>query len=125
MRQWDEQELALFASTDEMQIAPLNPDGVTYRRPTVIWMMVVDGALYARASRGLRSRWYQAAIAQGAGRIIVAGHNYEVAFEREDPALHDAVEDAMRTKYAHTPFWSPTAPARTREAGVRILSRTP
>ncbi|MFJ3804741.1 DUF2255 family protein [Streptomyces sp. NPDC090088] len=125
MRQWDATDLALFTDTDEMQIAPLNPDSVTYRRPTVIWMMVVDGGLYARANRGLHSHWYQAPIAQRAGRITVADRTYEVTFEREKPALRSAVEDAMRTKYAHSPFLSPTAPARTREAGVHITPRSP
>jgi hypothetical protein len=45
---------------------------VTYGTPTSIWSVAVDGALYVRAYTGRKSRWYQAAARQKAGRIIAA-----------------------------------------------------
>jgi hypothetical protein len=42
---------------------------------------VVDDALYVRGYNGQKSRWYQAAVRQKAGRIIAAGMTKEVTFE--------------------------------------------
>jgi hypothetical protein len=43
--------------------------------------VAVDGDLYVRAYHGQGSRWYQAAVWEGAGRIEAAGMTKEVAFE--------------------------------------------
>ena len=74
-------ELRRIASADDLHIAPFREDGTTLRTPTWIWSVAVDDALYLRAYNGTRSRWYQAAIRQKAGRITAAGLTKEVTFE--------------------------------------------
>jgi hypothetical protein len=41
-------------------------------------LLRVDDALYVRGYNGQKSRWYQAAVRQKAGRIIAAGLTKEV-----------------------------------------------
>lgn len=62
MATWLKDELRRIAETDDLHIAPLREDGVTYATPTWLWSVVVDGELYVRAYNGRQSRWYQAAV---------------------------------------------------------------
>ena len=73
MAAWVKQELQKIAEADDLHIAPLREDAVTYGTPTWIWSVAVGDALYARAYNGTDSRWYNAALKQKAGRIIAAG----------------------------------------------------
>src|ERR1700758_212250 len=81
MSTWPGEELKKIAETDDLHIAPFREDGVTYGTPTWIWSVAVDDALYVRAYNGQKSRWYQAAVKQKAGKIIAAGMTKEVTFE--------------------------------------------
>lgn len=56
-----------IAETDDLHIAPFREDKVTCGTPTWIWLVVVDEALYVRASL-----WYRAAVRQKVGRITAA-----------------------------------------------------
>ena len=69
---------------------------MTYGTPTWIWSVVLDGALYVRAYNGQRSRWYQAAIRQKAGRITAAGVTKEVTFESINGPINEPIDDAYR-----------------------------
>jgi len=55
----------------------------------------VDDALYVRAYNGQRSRWYEAAIRQKAGRIT-AGVTKEVTFESINGPINEPIDDAYR-----------------------------
>ena len=77
MKAWPKEELRKIAATDDLHIAPLREDGETYGTPTWISSVVVDDALYVRGYNGQKSRWYQAAVQQKAGRIIAAGMTKE------------------------------------------------
>src|SRR6266481_5868783 len=81
MAKWQEGELHKMAAADDLHIAPFRADGVTYGTPTWIWSVAVDDGLYVRAYNGQKSRWYQAALKQKAGRITAAGLTREVIFE--------------------------------------------
>lgn len=103
MNGWTQEELGKIADTDDFQIAPFRDDGKTYGTPTWIWSVVVAGELYVRAYNGQKSRWYQAAMRQGAGRITAAGMTKEVAFEPANAEINSRVDDAYRTKYKSSP----------------------
>lgn len=88
---WSDDELSKIDQADDLKIAPFREDGATYGTPTWIWEVVVDGSLYVRGYHGQKSRWYQAAVQQKAGRIIAAGMTRTVAFEncrRPDQRSH-------------------------------------
>jgi hypothetical protein len=120
---WPSAELRRIVDTDDLHVSPLREDGVTYGTPSWIWSVVVDGDLYVRGYNGTRSRWYQAALRQEAGRITAAGMTREVTFEPVDGAINDRIDDAYRAKYAGSPYLAPMIGARG-GAGVVISSQS-
>src|SRR6267154_2554847 len=123
MTTWWKDELDKIGETDELHISPLRENGRTYGTPTWIWSFVVDDALYVRRYNGQKSRWYQAAVQQKAGRIIAAGMTKDVAFEPVDGPTNDRIDEAYRAKYRRSPYLSPMISRRARSATVRIMPR--
>lgn len=123
MTAWPKGELRKIAGADDLHIAPFREDGSSYGTPTWIWSVVVDDALYVRAYNGPKSRWYQAAVRQKAGRIIVAGITREVFFEPVEGLLNDRIDDAYRAKYKDSPYLTPMIAKRARSATIGIMPR--
>jgi hypothetical protein len=123
MRTWSRDELRKIAGADDLHISPLREDGVSYGTPTWIWSVAVADALYARAYNGQKSRWYQAAVRQKAGRIIAAGIRKEVTFEPVEGPINDRIDDAYRVKYGDSPYLKPMIGARARSATVKVTPR--
>jgi hypothetical protein len=122
--EWLEAELARIATTDDLHISPLRDDGTTYGTPTWIRSVVVEDVLYVRAYNGQRSRWYQAAIKQKAGRIIAAGMTIDVGFEPVDGAVNETLDEAYRAKYGASSYLGSMISPRARAATVRIAPFT-
>ena len=118
---WSPNELQRIARTDDLHISPFREDGKTYGTPTWIWSVVVDADLYLRGYNGQQSRWYQAALAQKAGRIRAAGMTKEVVFESVGGPINDQIDDAYRAKYAGSPYLTPMIGRRARSATVRVI----
>jgi hypothetical protein len=125
MSAWSKDELRSIAATDDLHIAPLRDDGTTYGTLTWIWSVVVDNHLYVRAYNGQKSRWYQAALHQKAGRITAAGITRDVLFEPATSPLNDAIDEAYRAKYHGSPYLKPMLASGPRSATVRIIPREP
>ena len=123
MTAWSKDELHRVAAADDLHIAPFREDGTTFGTPTWIWSVAVDDSLYVRAYNGTRSRWYQAAMQQKAGRITAAGLTKMVTFEPVTGAANDRIDDAYRVKYAGSPYLSPMIGARARAATVTVMPR--
>ena len=123
MGTWSKDELHRIAEADDLHIAPLREDGLTYGTPTWIWSVAVGGALYVRAYNGRDSRWYRAAVRQKAGRITAAGMTREVTFEPVDGPISDRIDDAYRAKYGGSPYLSPMVGARARSATIKVTPR--
>jgi hypothetical protein len=123
MQAWPKDELRTIADADDLHISPFRDDGKTYGTPTWVWSVAVDGDLYVRAYNGQDSRWFQAAIRQGAGRITAAGITRQVCFELAGGTVNGRVDDAYRAKYAGSPYLNPMIGARARAATVRITPR--
>src|SRR6476469_6324634 len=99
MTTWSKDELLKIAEADDLHISPFREDGMTYGTPTWIWSVAVDDALYVRGYNGVKSRWYQAAVRQKAGRIKAAGITKEVIFESvHDGTINDRLDEAYRAK---------------------------
>ncbi len=120
MAEWPAPVLEGIIAADDLKVAPFREDGSTYGTPTWIWCVAVDGRLYVRPWNGVSSRWYQAAMAQHAGRIVAAGETYEVSFSRADPALAEAIDDAYRAKYPGKEYLPDMIGEGPRSATVRI-----
>jgi hypothetical protein len=120
MTPWPKYELRSVIDADDLHIAPLREDGMTHGTPTWIWCVEVDDALYVRAYNGTRSRWYQAAIRQKAGRITAAGTTKDVTFEPVDGPINDRIDEAYRAKYGNSPYLASMISAGARAATVKI-----
>ncbi len=123
MSAWPPDRLRRIASADDLHIAPLRDDGVTYGTLTWIWSVAVDGGLYVRAYHGTQSSWYRAALRQNAGRIRAAGMTTEVAFEPVSGPINDRIDQAYRAKYAGSPYLDPMIGDRARAATVKVTPR--
>jgi hypothetical protein len=124
MSEWQKEELAKLATMDDLHISPLRDDGRTYGTPTWIWSVVFDDALYVRAYNGQKSRWYQAALRQKAGRITAAGMAVNVTFEPVDGPVNDRIDDAYRAKYKSSPYLAPMIGSRARAATIRVVRQS-
>jgi len=123
MSEWSKEDIGKIAETDDLHISPFRDDGVTYGTPTWIWSVVVDGSLFVRGYNGQRSRWYQAALKQRAGRITAAGMTREVAFETVQGAINERIDDAYREKYKGSPYLKPMIGERARSATIKVNPR--
>jgi hypothetical protein len=120
---WSQNDLRKIAISDDLRISPFRSDGRTYGTPTWIWSVVVDDSLYAPAYNGRQFRWYQAAVAQKAGRIAAAGMTKDVLFELVRESINDRIDDAYRSKYRSSPYLEAMIGERARSATVEILPR--
>lgn len=122
MSTWPTDTLGRISASDDLHIAPFRPDGTTHGTLTWIWSVVVDNRLFVRPWNGPRSRWYQAALTQGAGRITAAGEGFDVTFTRigDDEELNLAIDDAYRTKYTGSAYLPPMITAGPRSTTVEI-----
>jgi len=77
---WNLDLLAKIDKADDLKIAPFHPDMTTTGTPTWIWEVTVDNRLFVRAYSGKESTWYQAALAQQAGKILAVGQEFYVVF---------------------------------------------
>ncbi|USS86077.1 DUF2255 family protein [Fructilactobacillus cliffordii] len=120
---WTVAQLKEFSEADDMKVSPFYSDGKTYGTPTWIWSVVTNDNLYVRAYNGQNSSWYQAAMQQGAGKIHLAGQNYEVKFEgvSNTPELDRAISAAYQTKYANSPYLPPMLKEGPVGATVKII----
>ena len=114
------EEIALIAQKDDFHIAPFREDGVTYGTPTWIWSVMVDGNLYVRAYYGTKSRWYQAAVKQKAGKIEAAGMVKKVNFETVTGSINEKIDDAYREKYSDSPYLKSMISDRAKAATIRV-----
>ncbi len=95
MTVWTPEDQVLLSETYALTLTAGN-DG---HEGVEIGMVVVDGELYVRAYRGVRSRWYRAARDRGHGRIQVAGVTRDVLFQTGDLDFSPGLEAAFRAKY--------------------------
>jgi hypothetical protein len=120
---WSKDELRRIAEADDLHISPFREDRVTYGTPTWIWSVAVDDALYVRGYNGQKSRWYQAAVRQKAGRIIAAGITKEVTFGAVNGPINDRIDDAYRAKYHASSYLGTMIGARARSATIKVMPR--
>ncbi|PUB31996.1 hypothetical protein C8K30_101516 [Promicromonospora sp. AC04] len=123
MAAWTTDQLAAITANTDLYLAPFREDGTTYGTLTQTWALVVDGKVYVRAANGQASRWYQAAVAQKAGKVRVAGTDIEVTFEAAGTDDEAAIDAAYEAKYPGSSAVPIMQGAGPRSASVRIWPR--
>ncbi|GEC05329.1 hypothetical protein SSP24_29840 [Streptomyces spinoverrucosus] len=99
MTTWTSDELSRIAEADELEMAPLRPEG-TLRRPVPIWVVPDGTDLYVRSYRGTDGTWWRTARASHEGHIRSGGVDKDVTFmEEADSEVNDRIDTAYRTKY--------------------------
>ena len=90
--------VALLDTTKQVDIETRSAKGT--KHSVIIWVVVVDGAVYARSYLGKRGRWYRELLAHKAGTLVARGRRIDVrpARVRSDDLVR-AVSDAFRRKY--------------------------
>lgn len=116
-----EQEITTISQQDDFHIAPFREDGKTYGTLTWIWSVSVNNQLYVRAYYGKKSRWYQSAMKQKAGKIKAAGLEKKVRFEPIEGSINEEIDQAYRKKYAGSPYLNSMISERSKAATVQIL----
>lgn len=92
-------QLDEFRDANDFHIAVYKDNGST-GTPTWIRCVVVDGDPYIRSYRGTKGKWYNAALKNPRGPIVLSGRTWEVAFEPvDDHALLDKISDEYVRKY--------------------------
>ena len=123
MTAWTTDQLTKIEENDDLFVSPFREDGTTYGTPTQTWALVVDGNVYVRAANGQKSRWYQAAITQNAGRVRVSDVFYDVTFEPADTQNEAAIDAAYERKYPGSSAVPIMQGAGPKSACVRISPR--
>lgn len=123
MAAWSAEQLDKIASTTSLYVAPYRADGTTYGTDTETWALVVEGNVYVRAANGPTSTWYQAAIAQGQGRVRVDGTYIDVTFQNAGTENEAAIDAAYEAKYPGSSAVPIMQGAEPKAAAVRIAPR--
>ncbi|MCF1422915.1 DUF2255 family protein [Mangrovimonas futianensis] len=116
-----QEDVTTIAERNDFHIAPFREDGETYGTLTWIWVVEVQGELYVRAYNGTRSRWYEAAIQQKAGKIKAAGLERAVKFEPVSGAVNDQIDEAYKLKYSGSPYLGSMISERSKAATVKVF----
>lgn len=125
MTSWSASELAAIGTADELRILSQRPDG-TLRPPVIIWVVVIDDAIFVRAVRGPEGTWFRHVRDSGRGRISAGGIERDVTFTVEtDPAIAERIDAAFRSKYQRfgRSFVDATITDQARAATIRLTPR--
>lgn len=95
---WSADALQQLHSMRELLISASRANG-THTRPTPIWVVVADGAVYVRTWQRRTTGWYGRAVAAGSARIQLADQTVNVRVAPSGSADADAVDAAYRAKY--------------------------
>ncbi|MBW8798072.1 MAG: DUF2255 family protein [Streptomyces sp.] len=115
MTTWTPGDLALLTEAESL-VLTAGDDG---HLGVGIGMVLVDGELYVRAYRGVRSSWYQAARRHSHGQIRVGAVTRDVLLDTRDTRPASAIDAAYRNKYGQAAGALAVSPA-AHAATIRI-----
>ncbi|MEU1944907.1 MULTISPECIES: DUF2255 family protein [unclassified Streptomyces] len=125
MTTWTSDELNRIATTDELEMAPLQGDG-TPRTAVPIWVVRDGDDLYVRSFRGTGGSWWRTAHGSHEGHIRSGGVDRDVTLiEEGDPGVNDRVDDAYRSKYGRYSgtYVEPMVADTARATTLRLVPR--
>jgi hypothetical protein len=123
MSAWTSDELKKIAAADELEIAPLRPDG-KLAKPITIWVVRVGDDLYVRSYKGRGGAWFRAALVRREGQISAAGVVKAVTFAQEsDASVNDNADAAYRKKYGHysAQYIDPMVGPEARSTTIKLM----
>ena len=121
MSTWTSDELDTVDAHDEIEIAPVGPDGSSMPF-TTIWIVRHADDLYVRSWAGPTGRWYRAALRSRQGRIRVGAVERPVTFADAD-VDPEAIDTAYRHKYGRSSYVDAMVSPAVATTTLRIDSR--
>jgi hypothetical protein len=114
---FDAATLATLSDSKEVRIHT----GARKGRGVVIWIVVVDDAVFVRSVRGPTGKWYVAAAADRQAALEAGGRRVPVRITPvTDDATIEAVSQAYQTKYATSPYAKAMTAADTLPTTLRL-----
>lgn len=95
---WNEEELKLFDSSDELHLSSSRADG-RLSSPTTMWMVRRGQDVFVRSVNGRASQWFRRTQEAKQGRIQVGHLEQDVQFKEVDAAIADELDELYRRKY--------------------------
>jgi len=89
---------ARLAAAEEVEVATTTAEGTSRFVP--IWVVPVDGELYARSFKGDDGGWYRDATGGRTTTLRLDGVEHEVGVEPVAGERRAEIDEAYRTKYA-------------------------
>jgi len=126
MTMWTRNELSKIEAADELELAPLRPDG-TLRNAVTVWVVRVGDDLYVRSANGPTGSWFRAAQLRREGHIQAGGIKRDVAFVLEsDDGINDRINAAYRTKYRRYGgrYVNPMVTREVRATTIKLVPRS-
>lgn len=99
MSAWTEAELSSIGKAEEVQVAPLRPDGGLGKEVTVWAVRSGDGIYVRSAVKGYGASWYRGVEQTHYGRMRAVGIRKDVELVDVDDQVNDEVDAAYRAKY--------------------------
>ena len=97
MPTWTAVELRSLDRAHEIRVAGRRKDG-SLRTLTIVWHVVVDGALYVRSVNGADGQWYKGVTRHLEGAVSWDGQTRDARYTPDDS--HDAsIDTAYAGKY--------------------------
>lgn len=119
---WAEEQIEEIHTGNDFHVAPYREDGRTPGTPVWVWAATLDGLIFVRTGNPA-SRWFAAAIEQGAGDVRLGDASVPVVFAHiTEDVLLDRIDAAFVAKYAEDPYFSTEVLQRSR---ARVLAISP
>jgi hypothetical protein len=101
MAAWTDDQLAFLHDVIEVRIAPLKADGEAWPG-RLIWVLEIDGRVWARSWKGADAEWYRRARATDRARVTTDDGAFDVTVELrpdQDVATDAAIDAEFLRKY--------------------------
>jgi hypothetical protein len=121
MSTWTAEELSTLDGIEEIRVAGRRADG-SLRTLTIVWHVVVDGALYVRSVRGVEGAWYKGVLHHHEGAISWDDQIRDVTYI-PDPTVDDQLDTAYYAKYGDGPDTVAIVNATARPTTLRVEPR--
>ena len=117
----------MVAAIDHSKILGIRAGRTSDHRFIGVWVVVVEGRVFARSWDVARGGWYQTLVDDPFGTIQVGDRQIRVRARRlRGERIRDAIEEAYATKYATpgaTKYVRGFRTARRRDATIEFLPR--
>ena len=124
MAGWTSDQLDYLHDVKEVRIAPLRDDGSPWPG-RLIWLLEVDGRIWARSWKGAHAQWFERAMATRRARVTVeeddSGFTADVDLRPDQDAATAAAIDAEFLRKYGEPYGSEMNAPLAAETTIELI----